>query len=226
VSVDYWAVNIKDRILNRTPQVVLANAAQLSEYIVRDSNGVIDYVNAGWINAAGLKTRGADVGLRGRGSLPGGYKWNASLDGTWTQSYQFAEFEGQPYKEYVGNFYTRDLYLRWKHNATFSVAKGDWSAMLSNLYRNGYMDQVPNAGKGTPPAGFSPRVASYTTWGLSGTYTGLKNTTVTVGIQNLFDRDPPFTAHNVDEVVGAGWDPRVGNPRGRSLSFDVKYNFF
>ena len=226
VSVDYWAVNIKDRILNRTPQVILANAAQLSEYIVRDANGVIDYVNAGWINAAGLKTRGADVGLRGRGNLPGGYKWSAALDGTWTQSYQFAEFEGQPYKEYVGNFYTRDLYLRWKHNANLTVAKGDWSAMLSNLYRNGYMDQVPNAGKGTPPAGFNPRVSSYTTWGLSGTYTGLKNTTITVGIQNLFDRDPPFTAHNVDEVVGAGWDPRVGNPRGRSLSFDVKYRFF
>jgi iron complex outermembrane receptor protein len=30
----------------------------------------------------------------------------------------------------------------------------------------------------------------------------------------------------VDEVVGAGWDPRVGDPRGRSLSFDVKYKFF
>jgi iron complex outermembrane receptor protein len=225
VSVDYWALNIKDRILNRTPQVVLANAASLSEYIVRDANGVIDYVNAGWINAAGLKTRGADVGLRGRGNLPGGYKWNAALDGTWTQSYQFAEFEGQPYKEYVNNFYTRDLYLRWKHNATFTVGRGDWSATLSNLFRNGYMDQVPNAGKGTPPAGFSPRVSSYTTWGLSGSYTGLKNTTITVGIQNLFDRDPPFTAHNVDEVVGAGWDPRVGNPRGRSLSFDLKYNF-
>jgi iron complex outermembrane receptor protein len=69
-------------------------------------------------------------------------------------------------------------------------------------------------------------VASYTTWGLSTTYTGLKNTTLTVGIQNLFDRDPPFTAHNVDEVVGAGWDPRVADPRGRALSFDVKYRFF
>ncbi|MGJ7917484.1 TonB-dependent receptor [Massilia sp. LXY-6] len=225
-SVDYWAINVKDRILNRTPQVVLANSASLPEYIHRNADGTIDYVQAGWINAAGLKTRGADVGLRGRGNLPGGYKWNAALDGTWTQSYQFAEFEGQPYKEYVGNFYTRDLYLRWKHNATLSVSKGPWSAMLSNLYRDGYMDQVPNGGKGTPPAGFSPRVASYTTWGLSTTYTGFKNTTITVGIQNLFDRDPPFTAHNVDEVVGAGWDPRVADPRGRSLSFDIKYRFF
>lgn len=226
VSVDYWAINVKDRILNRTPQVVLANSAYLQDYIHRGADGVIEYIDAGWINAAGLKTRGADVGLRGRGTLPGGYKWNASLDGTWTQSYQFAEFEGQPYVEYVGNFYTRDIYLRWKHNATFSVSRGDWSVLLSNLYRDGYKDQLPDAGKSTPPAGFNPHVSSYTTWGLSGTYTGLKNTTITVGIQNLFDRDPPFTAHNVDEVVGAGWDPRVADPRGRSLSFDVKYKFF
>ncbi len=226
VSVDYWAINVKDRILNRTPQVVLANAAYLQNYIHRDADGVIEYIDAGWINAAGLKTRGADVGLRGRGNLPGGYKWNATLDGTWTQSYQFAEFEGQPYVEYVGNFYTRDIYLRWKHNATFSVSRGDWSALLSNLFRDGYKDQLPDAGKSTPPAGFKSHVSSYTTWGLSGTYTGFKNTTITVGIQNLFDRDPPFTAHNVDEVVGAGWDPRVADPRGRALSFDVKYKFF
>jgi iron complex outermembrane receptor protein len=225
-SVDYWAINVKDRILKRTPKNVLDNPVGLAEYIHRNPDGTIDYVQAGWINAAGLKTRGADVGLRGRGNLPGGYKWNASLDGTWTQSYQFSEYEGQPYVEYTGNFYTRDIYLRWKHNAAFSVSKGPWSAMLSNLYRNGYKDQLPNLGKGTPPAGFNPNVASYTTWGLSTTYTGLKNATITVGIQNLFDRNPPFTAHNVDEVVGAGWDPRVADPRGRSLSFDVKYKFF
>jgi iron complex outermembrane receptor protein len=226
VSVDYWAINVKDRILNRTPQVILINGALLSEYIHRDANGIIDYVDAGWINAAGLKTRGADVGLRGRGNLPGGFRWNATLDGTWTQSYQFAEFEGQPYVEYVGNYYTRDLYLRWKHNATFSVSKGPWNATLSNLFRDGYKDWVPDYGKSTPPAGFNPNVASYTTWGLSTTYTGFKATTITVGIQNLFDRDPPFTAHNVDDVVGAGWDPRVADPRGRSLSFNLKYKFF
>ena len=46
-----------------------------------------------------------------------------------------------------------------------------------------------------------------------------------MGIQNLFDKDPPFTAHNVDDVVGAGWDPRVADPRGRALSFQVKYKF-
>jgi iron complex outermembrane receptor protein len=224
-SLDYWAINSKDKILNRTPQVVLANAALLSGNIFRNPDGTISHVQAGWINAAGSKTRGADLGLRGEGKIEGGYKWNASLDGTYTQSFQFAEIAGQPYKELVGKFFTRDLYLRWKHNATLSVTKGDWNGLLSQNYSTGYKDQLPNGGKTTPPAGFNPDVHSYTTYNLSATYTGFKSASLTFGILNLLDTNPPFTAHNVDEVVGAGWDPRVADPSGRTFTVQAKYRF-
>lgn len=225
-SFDYWAINMKDRILNRSATIVLQNPVALSGNIIRNPDGTINYIQAGWINAAGAKTRGMDIGLRADGKLEGGYKWKAELDGTWTQSYKFAEIEGQPYKEYVGLFFTRDLYLRWKHAAKVTVSRGAWSVLLSNTFGTGYKDQLPNAGKGTPPAGFNPDVSSYTKFGLSTTYTGFKNTSITFGIQNLFDRDPPFTAHNVDDVVGAGWDPRVADPRGRAYTFNIKYKFF
>jgi iron complex outermembrane receptor protein len=225
-SLDYWAINIRDRILNRTPQVVLANWQYLNDYIIRNpQTGVIDHVEAGWINAAGLKTRGLDLGLRHDGKL-GGYKTSATLDGSWMQSFKFAEFEGQPFKEQVGKFATRDVYLRWKHNASLTVARGDWSVLLTNKFGSHYADQVPNNGKGTPPPGFDPTVKHYSVFGISGTYTGFGNTTITAGIQNLFDTDPPFTAHNVDEVVGAGWDPRVADGRGRSFALNVKYKFY
>lgn len=225
-SIDWWAVNMKNRILNRSATVVLQNAALLPGNIIRNPDDTIEYVQAGWINAAGAKTRGIDLGLRGDGKFGDGFKWSATLDGTWTDSFKFAEIDGQPYKEYVGMFFTRDLYLRWKHSATFSVSRGDWNVLVSNNFASGYKDQVPNNGKGTPPAGFNPDVASYTRFGLAATYTGFKNTTLTLGVQNLFDRDPPFTAHNVDEVVGAAWDPRVADPRGRAFTFNVKYKFF
>jgi len=225
-SIDYWAINSNNRILNRTPQIVLANADALSANIIRDpSTGIIEYVQAGWINAAGSKTRGADINLTGGGELPYGYTWKATLDGTYTQSFKFQEIEGQAYQEEVGKFYTRDLYLRWKTNANLIVAKGPWTMMMTQKYSSGYKDELPDSGKSTPPAGFDPDVASYIIYNLSGTYTGFKNTTVTVGIQNLFDKAPSFTAHNVDEVVGAGWDPRVADGRGRSLSFQVRYKF-
>jgi iron complex outermembrane receptor protein len=224
-SVDYWAINMKDRILNRSPSTILDNPVLLSKNIIRNPDGTIDYIQAGWINASGAKTRGADVSLRGDGKYDT-YKWSATLDGTWTQSYKFAEIEGQPYQEFVGNFFNRDLYLRWKHNATFSVTRGDWNVLLSNKFSTGYKDQLPNKGKTTPPAGFNPDVASYTTFGLSTTYYGFKNTKVTFGIDNMFDRDPPFTAHNVDYVVGAGWDPRTADPRGRTFRLQATYKFF
>ena len=225
-SLDWWAINMKDRILNRTPTIVLQNPVALSGNIIRNADDTINYIQAGWINAAGAKTRGIDLGLRGDGKFEGGWKWSATLDGTWTDSFKFAEIEGQPYKEYVGLFFTRDLYLKWKHSATFSVTRGDWNVLVSNNFASGYKDQLPNAGKGTPPSGFDPDVSSYTRFGLATTYKGFKNTSITFGVQNLFDRDPPFTAHNVDDVVGAGWDPRVADPRGRAYTLNLTYKFF
>ena len=223
-SVDYWAINSKDRILNRTPQIVLANPVTLAGNIIRNPDDTINYVQAGWINAAGSKTRGADIGLHAEGTAWDGYKWAAQVDSTWTQSFKFSELPGQAYREYVGSFYTRDLYLRWKSNATLSLAKGDWSGLLSSRYASGYRDQVPNGGRSFP-AGFDPLVDDYLTFGLSVTYTGIPHVSLTAGVQNLFDKNPPFTAHNVDEVVGAGWDPRVADPRGRAYTLLAKYTF-
>ena len=223
-SIDYWAINSKDKILNRTPQVILQNAALLSNNIVRNPDNTISYVTAGWINAAGSKTRGADIGLRGNGMVDS-TKWTAAVDGTYTQSFKFAEIAGQPYKEYVGQFFTRDLYLRWKTRSSLTLAKGDWSGVLAQNFSSGYKDQLPDGGKSTPPAGFKPKVDSYITYNLSATYTGFKNFTLTGSLINLLNTDPPFTAHNVDEVVGAGWDPRVADPRGRTLTVEAKYTF-
>jgi iron complex outermembrane receptor protein len=104
------------------------------------------------------------------------------------------------------------------------VSKGEWGALLSSRYASGYKDQVPNGGR-SYPAGFDPKVDDYLTLGLSVTYTGLPHVSITAGIQNLFDKNPPFTAHNVDEVVGAGWDPRVADPRGRAYTLLAKYTF-
>ena len=49
--------------------------------------------------------------------------------------------------------------------------------------------------------------------------------TITGGIKNLLDTDPPFTAHNVDFAGGTAWDPRVANPRGRAYTLRLTYRF-
>src|SRR5204863_1148117 len=116
-----------------------------------------------------------------------------------------------PYTEFAGQWSSRDIYPRWKHIANIGYERGPWSATLYQRFTKGYKDEVP---AGTVPPGFNPDIDDYITYDTFVTYTGVKQLTLTFGIKNLLNEDPPFTAHNVDFTPGAGWDPRVADPRG------------
>ncbi|OYU98885.1 MAG: TonB-dependent receptor, partial [Burkholderiales bacterium PBB5] len=194
--------------------------------LVRGTGGRLDgaggYIRAGFVNADGDITRGVALNVRANGRTGAG-QWVANLDGTYMDSHRGRIFATQAYTETVGQWNSRDLFVRWKHQASFTYTEGPWSGTVSQGYTAGYMDERPS---GVVPAGFNPRVRSYTTYDLSASYTGIKNLTLTGGIKNLFDTDPPFTAHNLDFAAGAGWDPRVADPRGRAFTFRVNYKFF
>jgi iron complex outermembrane receptor protein len=225
-SVDLWEIKRTDLIYELTPQQVVANYTTFPENLVRGPNNRLDeaggYIRAGFVNADGDITRGTDIGVHANGKLAGA-KWSADLEGTYLDSHRSRIFSSQPYVETVGQWNSRDLFVRWKHQASFTYTRGDWSATLGQSYTMGYKDQVPS---GVVPPGFDPDVKSYTLYNLSATYTGFKNLSLTAGIKNLLDTDPPFTAHNLDFAAGAGWDPRVADPRGRALTLRVNYKFF
>ena len=108
-----------DRILNRTPQV---HAGQLRA-AVRTTSSATQTAPSTMSRRAGSTRRAArpaasTSAVRGQRQARRRHNWSATLDGTYTDSFKFAEIAGQPYKEYVGKFFTRDLYLRWKHNAS------------------------------------------------------------------------------------------------------------
>jgi iron complex outermembrane recepter protein len=237
-SVDVFNVEITDRISNRTPQEVLDN--NLAQFIVRDAPladggdgdpNTIDFVRAGWINVAGDKVRGMDLNLSFNTKNDLG-RWTAGLDGTYLRSYKTRKSATEPWSERVGEFgdfdNLWDLKLRWKHTATFGFARGDWSTTLTQIYSAGYKQEVDGYGSGVilQDLGFQSKVKAYTRYNLSVSYSGIKNTTLTAGVTNLFDRDPPFSLHNVDNVAGAGWDARVGDPRGRAINLKLTHKFF
>ena len=226
-SADLWEVKRTDLIYELTAQQVIANYTTFPENLVRSPvNGRLDglggYIRAGFVNADGDITRGVDVNARFDGTAAG-LRWLVNLDGTYVDSHKSRIFSNQPYVETVGKWSSRDLFVRWKHQLGFTLASGPWSGTLTQAYTHGYKDEVP---LGTVPAGFNPDVDSYTLYDLSVSWTGMKNLTVTGGIKNLLDTDPPFTAHNLDFAAGAGWDPRVADPRGRAFTLRVNYKFF
>ena len=113
--------------------------------------------------------------------------------------------------------------MRWKHQLALTYSTGTWSSTLAQSYTHSYADERP---AGAVPPGFDPKVEAYVVYNLSATYNGFKNLSLTAGVKNLLDTDPPFTAHNLDFAAGAGWDPRVADPRGRAYTLRVNYRFF
>ncbi|HSW03832.1 TonB-dependent receptor [Aquabacterium sp.] len=225
-SIDLWEIKRQNLIYELTPQQVIANYTTFPESLVRGSNGRLDgsggYIRAGFVNADGDITRGVDLNLLATGKMHEGVTWNAWLEGTYMDSHRSRIFSTQAYVETVGQWNNRDLFVRWKHQLGFTLNLGPWSGTLSQSYTAGYKDQKP---AGTVPAGFNPDVDSYTVYNASLTYTGVKNLSLTFGVKNLLDTDPPFTAHNLDFAAGAGWDPRVADPRGRAYTLRLNYKF-
>jgi iron complex outermembrane receptor protein len=128
------------------------------------------------------------------------------------------------------NQFTRssDIGLRWKHTAYISYRKGNWTGQFNQLFRNSYIDAVlPGVLSGAvKPVNWNPRVKAYDIFGLSLSYRGLKHTSITAGIKNLFNTDPPFSAtYDTNTGAGSSWEPRIADPRGRSYTLRVDYKF-
>jgi iron complex outermembrane receptor protein len=224
-TLDLWEVKRTDRIYELTPQQVVANYLTFPQNLVRGTDGRLDgpggYIQAGFVNADGDITRGVDLSLQATGKAFAG-RWKASIDGTYTDSFRSRVFSSQAYTEFAGQWSTRDLFPRWKHQAELTYDQGPWSATVSQKYVHSYRDELPY---GPPPAGFNPIVKAYITYGLAVAYNGIRNTQIMFSVKNIFDTDPPFTAHNYDFAGGAGWDPRVADPRGRAFLLNVTHKF-
>ena len=120
---------------------------------------------------------------------------------------------------------TSGLIPRYKQYATITWENGPWSATLGNLHQNGYTD-VGDADIFTNEIE-SRRVGTLSQWDLSGTYKGFKNLTLTAGIKNLLNDDPPFSVtYDTNTGAGSSWEPRVADPRGRAYTLRLEYKFF
>jgi iron complex outermembrane receptor protein len=96
---------------------------------------------------------------------------------------------------------------RWRHYATLTWNQGQWGATVSQNFTLGYTDANLN------PAGDLRRVGSYDIWNIQGTCACLKDTSIALGIKNVFDRAPPFS--NQIAFSQIGYNPQYGDPRGR-----------
>lgn len=173
--------------------------------------------NTGLQNVASRDISGVDVSAS--------YDWDttfgafaASVNGTYLFDYEARITELTPPQEQVSTVYRPvDLNLR----GTFSWSLDGFTAYAGINYTDGYTDNLFRA-PDTP-------IDRWTTVDLMFSYDSadrlgsplLRNTRVSFGVQNLFDRDPPF----VDTADGLNYDSSNATPLGRFITLQINKSF-
>ena len=222
-SIHYWHMQIRDVLGSLDLGTIFDHIDMFgSSNVVRgppDAEhpllpGPIHHVIVTGQNVGRMETAGFDIDLRAHSpALPMG-RVTAELNASYLTKSQ-GQLTGFPAESFLGKYRFFSPVPRWRHYAALNWERGAWNATLAQTFQTGYSDENPLA-DGSPR-----RVSSYSVWDVQGSYTGIRNLTVTLGVRNLFDRDPPFT----NGGSSTGWEKAYADPRGRTYYATLKYAF-
>ena len=229
MSVDWWRIERSNSIRGIARSDLVSNYDIFKENFVRDSSGRILFIDQRRVNAGGSLNEGVELALRGNFKALGG-RFNAGLDSSFVTKAQNKVLPNLPYGPDLTSQFTQagELFLDYKHSAFVTYTAENWSASLSQRYSAGYVDQVVDGvrlGLVNPPND-EVETDPYITYNASASYTGFKNFDITFGIRNLLDTDPPFARSYLSQTGGgSNYEPRVADPRGRSFTLLLDYDF-
>ncbi len=229
ISLDYWNIRRTGTIQLLPLQQIVANAGLFPDRFIRAPGGQLLTIDQRWVNSGETRTEGLELSARVGGDLWDG-DWTLGLDGSYLLAKRSRLIEGAPFGvSEIGLFtFNGDLGLRWKHNAFVTFNRDPFSVSFSQIFRKGYTNQeLPGvtAGRITPPE-LVRTTADYVIYNMSASWRIRDFLTVTGGVKNIFDRDPPFAiAYDSSTGGGSSWEPRVADPRGRSYTLLVDLRF-
>ncbi|WP_296945788.1 TonB-dependent receptor [uncultured Massilia sp.] len=222
-SLDYWNIKRTDLISEIGDDIILGNLAKYGDLVHRDEDGIIDYVELRKENRGAQIAKGLDLAVTVRGvDTPVG-RFGGRLNGTYVLDSKIQNAPGDAYVSNLNHFVTDSVVQRWRHTLTVDWERGPLSASLSNTWSSGYEDQntAINIDDGSVVA--ANRVKAYSLWDLSAAYVFNPGLKLRAGVQNLFDRSPPYS--NQAYYFLSGYDPTYTDPRGRRFYASVNYAF-
>ena len=231
-GVDWFKIDIKDLIAQpSTQEVVSGNASGNPAYaglVLRTPTGDIETTKAVFVNAGDAKAQGFDIQANFAKATDVG-RFGVTLFGTYYTKFDqtspggfvskkvatIVEANGDP----VLDGDNGGVVLRWKHQLAFSYGIGAWGFTLVNNYYSGY--ETGNQ-QWTGDRNF---IGAQSLWDLQVAWTGLKDMTVRLGVNNMFDKDPPMFVP-VSNQFQAGYDATLYDPRARFVYLTANYKFF
>ena len=236
LGVDFWSIAIKDLVSPLTEQAIFGDPTKFAGKFFRCSQipagpgpGIdrsdvdvclnfpsfdpIAFIDVPTENLGELRTRGLDfqAGYR-TGATPWG-NFGVNFDGTYVLRYKYQREKGGAFIDALGNYSDNAPVFRWQQVLSANWSMGAWSAIVQQRFKTGYTDQDA-----------VNHVPSYTLHDVSVSYQAMKNLLLTVGVQNIFDREPPLSGQLT--TFQRGYDPRFADPIGRSYLLRASYRFF
>ncbi len=232
LGIDYFWIQLKDTISNGVPAAtILADLGKYGSLVTRGAPGgglpgpIID-IDQTNINLGRTDLSGWDLDAKlSTGATPYG-RFTFTINGTYLSKYDVQNPDGSFTTALdTANNNTGGVITRWKHYAAITWQAGAWSTTFNQSYQKSYTDLPGTFEDPTDPAFKPRRVNAYDIYGVATTYTGVKNLSITLGIRNLFDTDPPYTNAGGQTSFQAGYDPTYADPRGRFFYGRIQYKF-
>jgi iron complex outermembrane recepter protein len=228
VAMDWFKIRLNNVITTGIPfPTILADLDQFGGLVTRAPAdpaqpglpGRILTIDQRFINLGAVHLEGFDVEAH--------YKWPRQSWGRLrfdTAGTYYSRGDAQAIDGSYAGFVSNDFGAvvpgtlpRFKNYATFSWDSGPWNASIANTFQSSYVD-VQTDGNGD-----QRRVSSMSLWDFQGSYSGFKGFTLTVGVKNLMDTNPPQTNQNL--TFQAGYDPNYYDARARFVYGMLRYAF-
>jgi iron complex outermembrane receptor protein len=196
-TIDWFNIQVNNKITAIDAEYVLKqcyenNVQSFCGQLQRNASGEIVNMSLGNANLGKLETEGVDFGFNYR--LPRSSYGNFTLrsDSTWVKTYRIQSEEGAKWDEYNGEY----LYNRLKSNLSLDWALGNWNATFTSRYVSGTKDgcfsptvSCSNPGGGATFGNYN-KIGSLTYSDLSVGYKTPWKGQITVGANNVFDKEP------------------------------------
>jgi outer membrane receptor protein involved in Fe transport len=241
LTLDYWSIKIEDTISTVSPDITVTQCGITGDPVYcsnvnRDPNNGSLWVGSGFVTATNLnigttETAGWDTNLLY--NLPVG-DWgtlNFSLIGTYIEKLNYEPLPGVVKYDCVGfygptNCGTPTPEWRSKFRTTWSTP---WNVDLSLAWR--YYASVDIDRSSSDPDLTKSYVSEYRTLDaqnyidLAAVYTFAEKYTMSAGINNLFDDDPPLTGNAGLPYGNGNTYPQVYDALGRYVFFGLSAKF-
>jgi iron complex outermembrane receptor protein len=208
VGFDIWQTKLNNVVGINYQQLTQfeLDGGDLSKFgieVDRDASGKIDSINAPLLNLASLQISGIDLNA----AYAISNNFTLQLQHSHLFYYKNEGFPGTGFDDILGE----NGFPAWRNNITLDFSKGKTNVRLIAKTVGEHEKSVPEEGD----------IPSYTEFDLNYSRVLTSNSSLTVGVQNLLQSEPPLDDSKQNQQLNA----ELYNPRGQNIFVGFKHRF-